>query len=314
MGRRSRYGQAGILAGFAGGGLALEFGESLGRPLWAFATLFLGAAICRFVSAGFLSVQSEPVRIRSHGSTSGLRGALVRLRTHRDGRLLIYLWGMQMAAQTASPFYAPFMLGLLKFSYIKYMLIVSAAMATKAVALPTLGMLAHRFGARRLLAAGGMAVIPLSTLWIVSQSTGFLLAVQIVSGVCWAAYELATLLMCFEAVDRRRRIGMLTLYNVGFAAATVAGALCGGAVLAIFGQRRSGYLAIFGLSAIARLMTVPLLLRIGAPEQESADDEAVGAETTFLAEAQPEMEIPPHLIEIMPPLAPEEDFSAKHAA
>jgi MFS family permease len=299
MGRRSRFGQAGILAGFVGGGLALEFGESLGRPLWAFAVLFLAAAVCRFVSAGFLFAQSEPIRISGRSPTAGLRVAFGRLRTDRDGRLLIYLWGMQMAAQTAAPFYAPFMLGLLKFSYLKYMLIISAALVTKAVALPTLGMLAHRFGARRLLAAGGLAVIPLSIFWMLSQSTSYLLTVQIIAGVCWAAYELGTLLMCFEAVDRRQRIGMLTLYNVGFAAATVAGALCGGAVLALCGQSRTGYLAIFGLSAIARLMTAPLLLRIGAADQDAEDSE---------------VEAIPHVIEMIPPFMPLEDFAASHVA
>lgn len=298
MGRRSRFGQAGILLGFAGGGLALEFGELLGRPLWAFAMLFLVAAVCRFVSAGFLSVQSEPLHLRRRRASSGLRSAIGRLRTQRDGRLLVYLWGMQMAAQTAAPFYAPFMLGLLKFSYIKYMLIVSAALITKAVALPTLGKLAHRFGARRLLAFGGLAVIPLSTLWIMSQATGFLLTVQVGSGICWAAYELGTLLMCFEAVDRRQRIGMLTLYNLGFAGATVAGALCGGAVLALCGQQRFGYFAIFGLSAVARLTTVPLLLRIGAAEpdeQDAADAEAL-------------------VIELAPPFEVDEEVPATHVA
>ena len=170
MGRRSRFTQAGILAGFIGGGLALEFGESLSRPLWAFAMLFLTAAVCRFISAGFLFAQGEPLGGGAHASIAGLRGAVGRLRKDRDGRLLVYLWALQMAAQTAAPFYAPFMLGLLKFSYLKYMLIISAALVTKAVALPTLGKVAHRCGARRLLAFGGVGVIPLSLLWIMSQA------------------------------------------------------------------------------------------------------------------------------------------------
>jgi MFS family permease len=312
MGRRSRFGQAGILAGFAGGGLALEFGESLGRPLEAFAMLFFAAAICRFVSAGFLSIQREPVRPRNRSATAGLRGAIGRLRTQRDGRLLVYLWGMQMAAQTAAPFYAPFMLGLLKFSYLKYMLIVSAALVTKAVALPTLGRMAHRFGARRLLAVGGLSVIPLSTIWIVSQSTGFLLAVQVIAGICWAAYELGTLLMCFEAVNPRQRIGMLTLYNLGFAAATVAGAVCGGTVLALCGQQRIGYLAIFGLSTVARLMTVPLLMRIGAADTDAENRRA--ADNRAGDDEQGDADARPHVIELIPQFEAAGEFPASHVA
>lgn len=281
MGRRSRFTQFGILAGFAGGGLALEFGESLGRPLWAFAVLFLVASACRFMSAGFLFAQSEPVRSVGGSARGGLRGAFGRLRSQRDGQLLIYLWAMQMAAQTASPFYAPFMLASLKFSYLKYMLIVSAALAAKALALPTLGMVAHRFGSRRLMVFGGLAVVPLALMWILSQATCYLLCLQVVAGIAWAAYELATLLMFFDAVDRRQRVGMLTLYNLGFAAATVAGSLCGGAVLALFAQAKIGYYAIFAISAVGRLSTVPLLMRIGSDKDEA---ESVPATVKMLPE------------------------------
>ena len=129
MGRRSRFGQAGHFGGIRRRRAGSQFGESLGRPLWAFAMLFLVAAVCRFVSAGFLFAQSEPIHLRTRGAMRPACAAQsAGLRTQRDGRLLIYLWGMQMAAQTAAPFYAPFMLGLLKFSYLKYMLIVSAAL------------------------------------------------------------------------------------------------------------------------------------------------------------------------------------------
>jgi MFS family permease len=317
MGRRSRFLQAGILAGFVGGGLALEFGETLGRPLWAFAMLFLVASICRFISAGFLLAQSEPVHVGAQGSIAGLRGACRRLRKDREGRLLVYLWALQMAAQTAGPFYAPFMLGLLKFSYLKYMLIVSAALITKAVALPTLGKVAHRFGARRLLTFGGIAVIPLSTLWILSQGTTYLLSVQVISGVCWAAYELATLLMFFEAVERRQRIGMLTLYNIGYAAATVAGALCGGAVLAFVGEP-GGYFAVFGLSAIARFATMPLLLRIGAAAPpiiaDTISDAPAETAAAEFADEEVDLAAPPQVIEMIPPFAAVEDLSGSQVA
>jgi MFS family permease len=294
MGRRTRFTQAGNLIGFAGGGLALEFGDSLSRPLWAFALLFLVASVCRFVSAGFLFAQSEPIPVAGRGSSAPLRSAIGRLRKNRDGRLVVYLWAMQMAAQSASPFYGPFLLGLLKFSYLKYMLVISAALVAKAIVPPTLGMLAHRFGARRLLALGGLAIIPLPLFWILSQNLCYLIAIQILAGACWAAYELGTLLMCFEAVDRRHRIGMLTLYNFGYAAATVGGAVCGGAVLAFFGQARIGYFAIFVLSTVARLLTIPLLVRIGAAKDE------------------PEMQT--GAIEMIPPFATAESLGGRRAA
>jgi DHA2 family multidrug resistance protein len=185
-----------------------------------------------------------------------------RLRHASDGRLLVYLWAMQAAAQVAAPFFTPFMLGTLHFSYAKFMLVVSTSLLAKAVALPTLGALAERFGAMRLLWIGGLIVIPLPTLWIISQATPFLLAIQLAAGAAWATYELAAFLLFFEAIDARQRIGMLTLYNLGYAAATVVGSLVGGAILAMIGENQAGYLVVFAASCLARILTLPLLRRV----------------------------------------------------
>jgi hypothetical protein len=262
FGRRARLGQAGTLIGFAGGGLWLACGESLGSPLAAFAILFLVAALCRSVSALLLSRQSELPRPIELPRAAADGGVLRRLRNEGDGRLLVYLWAMQAAAQVASPYFTPFMLGELNFSYARFMLIVSMALVAKAVALPTLGVLARRFGALRLLWIGGLIVIPLPLFWMISQATPMLLLIQVMAGVSWATYELAAFLLFFEAIDARQRIGMLTLYNLGYAAATVAGSLVGGGILTLFGESHTGYLAVFAASGLARGLTVPLLRRV----------------------------------------------------
>ena len=273
FGRRARLGQAGTLIGFAGGGLWLQYGESRGSPMVAFATLFVVAAMCRSVSALLLSGQSEcrPSIESRRPLVAG--GLLRRLRHEGDGRLLVYLWAMQAAAQVASPYFTPFMLGELNFSYAKYMLIVSISLMAKAVALPTLGVLAQRFGALRLLWVGGLIVIPLPMFWMISQAAPMLLMIQIMAGVSWATYELAAFLLFFEAIDARQRIGMLTLYNLGNAAATVAGSLIGGGILMLLGESHAGYLAVFAASGLARGLTVPLLRRVrdsvGAPARQA---------------------------------------------
>src|SRR5262249_22217027 len=131
FGHRARLAQAATVIGFAGGGMWLAYGESIGAPLEAFAILFAIAAICRFTSAKVLAGQSEPRHpLRLHSATN-LRGVVRRIREAGDGRLLAYLWAMQAAAQVASPYFTPFMLAELRFSYAKYMLIISISLATK---------------------------------------------------------------------------------------------------------------------------------------------------------------------------------------
>jgi MFS family permease len=259
FGRRARVAQAATLVGFAGGGLWLAYGDWLGAPLAAFAILFAVAAACRLASAKLLSGQSEPRRPSSLPTATSIGSVIRQVRDGGDGRLLVYLWAMQAAAQVASPYFTPFMLAELKFSYAKYMLIVSISLLAKSIALPTLGRLAQRFGAWRLLWVGGVIVIPLPLFWMISQATPLLVAIQVMAGAAWATYELATFLLFFEAIDPWRRIGTLTLYNLGNAAATVVGSLVGGGILAIFDASYTGYLLIFAASCVARILTLPLL-------------------------------------------------------
>ena len=85
---------------------------------------------------------------------------------------------------------------------------------------------------------------------------------QIVAGTCWASYELAVVLLFFEAVPHRERTGVITAYNLGLAVATLAGAGAGGIVLRMLGEDRNAYCTVFALSSLLRLATVPLLLRV----------------------------------------------------
>jgi MFS family permease len=88
--------------------------------------------------------------------------------------------------------------------------------------------------------------------------------VQLISGLAWAAYELAMLLMFFEAIPRQDRASVLTFYNFGNAAALVVGGLIGAAILQLGSESHTAYLVLFGTSSLARLCTVWLLR--GAPE------------------------------------------------
>jgi MFS family permease len=169
---------------------------------------------------------------------------------------------VQAAAQVAGPYFTPYMLRSLEFSYLSYVALVSASYAAKAITLPALGALAIRFGTRKLLWLGGVGIVPISALWLVSNSFPFLLFVQVLAGVTWAAYELAMFLLFFEAIRPQERTSMLTNHNFAHSLATVVGSLLGGAMLYGFGKRPETYLLIFALSAAARAMTLIVLWRV----------------------------------------------------
>jgi MFS family permease len=269
---RARVCQSATLAGFVIGALALEYGKSGGWLLSAFAGIFLLGAACRYASAWFLSRQSEPSRGRYPFRRVGLRQALVQ-QGRRAGRpLVLYLLLMQAAVQISGPYFAPYMLGHLRLSYVSFMILLGLGFVGKVIALPLWGRVAHRAGAARLLWIGGTSIVPVAGLWLVadwlpprtlfggvSLEMVYLASVQLLSGFVWAAYELAMLLMFLEAIPRADRPSVITYYNFGNAAAQVVGGLIGAVILQLGGETHAAYMVIFAGSSVMRLATVPLL-------------------------------------------------------
>ena len=109
-----------------------------------------------------------------------------------------------MAVQISAPYFTPFMLGPLKLSYGEYAVLTGTAFVARIVALPALGSLAHRTGSRRVLWIASLGIVPLPSLWLVSQHFAWLLVVQVAAGVAWGAFELATLLVFFDDIDGAR--------------------------------------------------------------------------------------------------------------
>jgi MFS family permease len=260
--RRTRICQIATLTGFVIGGFALEWGASVDRRLPVFALLFISASLCRVLSTSLLARQSEPRGVPNGHRQVSLREFFGRIRHAGDGRLLVYLLSVQAAAQIAGPYFAPYMLRSINFSYVTYVSLIAVSFAAKAVALPALGTLARRFGPRRLLWLGGVGIVPLSGLWLISNSLPFLILVQFLAGVTWAAYELAMFLLFLETIPSEERTSMLTNFNFANSLATVSGSLVGGALLLGFGKQPETYLLIFGLSSVARALTLVFLWRV----------------------------------------------------
>jgi MFS family permease len=281
--RRTRFGQAGLLAGFVGGGVALQLAARRGAVLETFAGLFLVATLFRLVSAYFLSTQRELAGGACLGRHLPFREVLGRLRTSSTGGLLFYFLAVQSSVQIAGPYFNPYMLQHLRFSYVQYVVLVAAAYASRIVALPALGRFAHRFGARRLLWLGGAGIVPMAAAWLVSDHFVYLVVLQLVVGVAWAAYELSTFLLFFEAIPEDQRTGVLTVFNFANALATVVGSLAGGAALLYFGKLQLVYLTLFALSSLARFAALGLLWRV--PPAATTDE--LGREGPLPAAARP---------------------------
>ncbi len=260
--RRTRVGQACLLAAFLLAGTTLQLTARSPWVLTAFAILFLSAALARMTSAMLLASHQElppgcvcddPVTLRDFWNRATHGGS---------GRLLVYLLLVQGVVQISGPFFTPYMLKQLRLPYLEFALLTACAYLAKVAALPSWGRVAQRWGAERLLLIGGVAVTPVAALWLVSRSLPYLMCVQVLSGVAWAAYELAIFLLFFESVSQRQRTGLMTAYNFFHAWATLLGSLTGAALLTTLGRSPQSYKVLFATSSLGRALTLFLLLNL----------------------------------------------------
>ncbi len=258
--RRWRPLQLGTLVGLVGGGLILEFGDG-DRHLWLFAVLFGVAGLMRFGSTFCLAAQSELVP-PSPLVQGGLRSMVVDAARGPGGRLLLFMLCVQASVQVSGPYFAPFMKRELGMGYGEFMVLISTAYVAKSVSVPLTGRIIRKVGPHAVLWAGGIGIIPTAGLWVVSHDFWFLLGVQVLAGLVWGCYEIATFLLLFETIPPEKRIRVLTVFNLADSVMIVGGSLAGAQLLHAMGESVAGFHALFLVSSGLRVMCLIMLARV----------------------------------------------------
>lgn len=287
---RSRLAQATTLAGFLAGGGLLAWSEQSGRPLTAFAVMFGCACFFRIISVACLARHQPLLDERSSVETSSaLSGWTQRsevgssmqetqppdrpwaedmpvvpaaVKKSSGFRLLAYLVLLQGAVQFSAPYFTPYMLQQQGFSYFSFVTLISVSFVSKIFSMSLWVRVTRRHSSERLLWIGGIGLVPLSGLWIVSQNFWYLVGVQWVTGIFWAAYELGFFLRFFEVLPKSQRTRLLTLYNFAHTSAICLGALLGGLLLQRLGTTVDAYHVLFGLSSLGRLLALLVLIGV----------------------------------------------------
>jgi MFS family permease len=269
FGFRSRLYQLCTLGALLLGGLILALGDParaeriFGATLSAdtthimgsFAIVFSLAGLSRLWSVWFLKGHSEvaSMNVRQHKRVDWWE-FLGRVRRSPDGRVLMAMALMTISVQIAQPFFLPYMSKQLNFSDSEVLAIIAASFAAKSAAAPFWGRFAHRHGARRLFVMGALGTVPISLLWMVSGNFWYLLALQGVTGAVFGAFELGFFFLSLEAIREDERTSMLATYIVLNSFAAAAGSLIGNSMFLIIAAPMAAYMAMFGLSALCRLL------------------------------------------------------------
>ncbi|HET6424476.1 MAG TPA: MFS transporter, partial [Planctomycetaceae bacterium] len=227
----------------------------------------------RGLSTLCLVTQSEPAPIPAGLRWLSWRETWSRASTGTTGRLLLFAVAMQCGVFVAGPFFNPYILKVLQFSYSEYAALLGASFVAKFLVLPLWGKFAHQFGAQRLLWVGAIGLIPLAGGWNVSSNYGWLLALQLVAGAAWGAYELALVLLFFETISERERTSVLTLYNVANSGAILVGSAIGAVILQTGAVSAEAYHRVYAASTLLRLLAVIQLVVFWPKNMPSGDQE-----------------------------------------
>lgn len=269
--QRNRYLQVALMLAMLMSGAVL----SHARTLAAFAALFAIAAAARGVSAFFLSrhtdIPVDPQQVKQ----LTFRDFFDRLMLREDGRVMRYALCVQAAVYLASPYFTPFMLGKLHYSYAQFMMVSAAFFVGKIAIYPVCARVIAQHGPKRLLWMGGIGMVLLPMPWMLTSDFATLCGVQVWSGFAWGSFETATFFLYLKTVPNNERVAMMSMFNVCNASAMVLGTTVGGLLLASLGSSAIAYAVVFGASTVMRCATLVALKRIDSTPVRRVVPEAV---------------------------------------
>lgn len=261
LSRRHRLSQSSLMLAAIVAGVSCRICEINSiNPLHPLTVFLAVAGLLRGISAWQLSRKTElpqwisPIPRKVIPETPD-QGSLDRsARTWRH--LLLFMAIMQMAVYISSGFFAPFKIRMLQFDYTQFSILVTMTFVGKIISTGLAGHLVAKWGAVRLLLFGAAGIVPAASAWTLSQNFWFLMGIQLFSGLMWACYEIAMLMVFAELIPRDKRLVLLARYNVANSLAMVVGTGIGAMLFAFAGRDFTAYMIIFAGSSLCRLLVI----------------------------------------------------------
>ncbi|MGA1191537.1 MAG: MFS transporter [Bdellovibrionota bacterium] len=267
--KRSRVCGMVTFLGLLIGGSLLESFSGVSGELNGYTMIFLLAFLARLVSAYYLARHADPAHTYDPEQHFSLQSFILRMRRSNFGIFVFFVAMLHFAVWISAPYFAPYMLRDIQLSYFNYMIVLGMAVASQFLVLSRWGTLVDHFGSKRILEVCAMGVVPLSFIWIFSDSLWYLLLIQILSGICWAGFNLAALTFLLDAVTPPKRARCVAYQNIIQGVLVLLGALVGALLVGdgilldlstTFDVPASEYHLVFIVSSVLRLLIVIALV------------------------------------------------------
>jgi MFS family permease len=241
-------------------GIILSIFKKTNLVFYGFAFLFIVAALARTVSRAYLKKQHEPkLRLKKEFFFSFWE-FMKKAPSNNYGRFAIFIALINFSVMIASPFFSPYMLNDLKFGYIAYTIInlVISGLATL-ITMPLWGRFLDKCGCVKTMRLTVWAIPIIPLLWLVSHNILWLVFIQIISGVIWAGFNLASGTFTFNAVTKERMNLCIAYSSILNGIAIFLGATLGGIIASLPIGFMNVFLFVFLVSGIVRSIVITLL-------------------------------------------------------
>jgi hypothetical protein len=296
--RRTRAVQYAIAFSMVGAGFMLQIFEPRtflagGTTAWwpehaaagrGFAIIFGAAALSRGCSALLLSLSPEPP-FSGLATTTKVAQFLKTTRGSNAWRLVAGSGAFYLCVYLSSPFFVPFMVEELRFSYLWLMAALAIQVLLKAMLQSRFGQAIDRHGPRTvwILAAFACAIattpyvwaralpsvgVPWGGLWVLSSQT--------CSGIAWGCFEIALFVLILETTFRATRPHAVAAQSILNGFGQLAGSLLGGLFLALSSR---AFRWLFVVSLVARIVMAIVLPRL---VHDRPDRPSIGARALLL--------------------------------
>jgi MFS family permease len=256
--RRNRLSNLVALLGIIFAGLILEYFKV--RPFLGFALIFSVALLGSIGSTIFLSLKYDvPYTEKLPDREGFFRFSFMMFRSNY-GRFVLYNFALYLAVFFSGPFFVPYMLKDLGFSYFQFMISTSLVVLIKFVTLTLWGELADRYGNKKILVLSSLFITVLPLLWIVSPAFWWICLIQAIGGLAWSGFDISALNFAYDVLPTEK-VTRHTSYLIFYRGLAIfIGGLIGGWLIHHFSLLGSKYYGNFCLSGVLRiLIAVPFL-------------------------------------------------------
>jgi len=295
---------AGLVAmiGLLAGGFILDYFKQT-YVFIGFIILFSLAFIGRAISAYLFTKQYEPEFTPDKEFYFTFWQFLKKMPYSNFGKFVLFYSLFSFAVAIASPFFAVYMLKDLGFSYIWYMIVILSETIVRLLFMSVWGKLCDKYGEIAIIKFCSKVIPFIPFLWFFSififiyipiLILPYLILLQIISGIVWSGFDLASSIFIFDAVSREKMALCLAYQRVISNILVFVGSLFGG-LLATFSFKIgfiNAILIVFMVSAIARFTIAYFML----PKLNDVRKDIAEFKVLMEAEEKLKMFSPKHLL------------------